>query len=148
MDQFASVMGKENHAIQLDCKDLSFTYTPLDFEDYEILLFNTNVKHNLASSAYNDRREACEQGVAWVKEHHKNVESLRDVTIEDLKNYVLPKSAEVFTKCKFVVEENIRVENAVKALQNQQIETLGKLLFEAHWALSKEYEVSCSELDF
>ena len=148
MDQFASVMGKDNHAIQLDCHDLHFTYIPLDWKDYEILLLNSNVKHNLASSAYNDRRAACEQGVAWVKEHDTEVESLRDITIAQLDEFVLPKSKDVYTKCRYIVEENSRVEKASKALQNHQFEDLGKLLFETHWALSIEYEVSCDELDF
>lgn len=148
MDQFASVMGKDNHAVQLDCNDLSYTYIPLDWKDYEVLLLNSNVKHNLASSAYNDRRASCEQGVAWVKEHKSTVESLRDVTIDDLNDYVLPKSEEVYVKCKFVVEENNRVLEASKALQNHDFEKLGQLLFKAHRALSNEYEVSCAELDF
>ncbi len=148
MDQFASIMGKNGHAIQLDCRDLSFDYVPLDWEYYDILLLNTNVKHNLASSAYNDRRAACEQAVKWVKEHYPLVESLRDVTVEQLDEFVLPKSQDVYTKSRFVVEENDRVIKANIALKNYEFETLGKLLFEAHWALSRQYEVSCDELDF
>ncbi|MGV0919033.1 galactokinase [Empedobacter falsenii] len=148
MDQFASIMGKDNHAIQLDCRDLSFDYVPLDWEDYEILLLNTNVKHNLASSAYNDRRAACEQAVNWIKEQYSSVESLRDVTVEQLEEFVLPKSQDVYTKSRFVVEENDRVTKANIALKNHEFDALGRLLFEAHWALSKQYEVSCDELDF
>ena len=84
----------------------------------------------------------------WVKEHYPLVESLRDVTVEQLDEFVLPKSQDVYTKSRFVVEENDRVIKANIALKNYEFETLGKLLFEAHWALSKQYEVSCDELDF
>ena len=148
MDQFASVMGKNNHAIKLDCQDLSFEYVPIDWSAYEILLLNTNVKHTLASSAYNKRRESCEQGVAWVKEHDSSVKSLRDVTLAQLEEFVRPKSEDTYTKCKFVVEENQRLQQAAKALEENEIPTLGNLLYQAHWALSKEYEVSCAELDY
>lgn len=148
MDQFASVMGKNNHAIKLDCQDLSFEYVPIDWSAYEILLLNTNVKHTLASSAYNKRRESCEQGVSWVKEYDSSVNSLRDVTLAQLEDFVRPKSEDTYTKCKFVVEENQRLQQAAKALANNDIPTLGQLLYTAHWALSKEYEVSCAELDY
>ena len=148
MDQFASVMGKNNHAIKLDCQDLSFEYVPIDWSAYEILLLNTNVKHTLTSSAYNKRRESCEQGVAWVRAHDMSVNSLRDVTLAQLDNYVRPKCEDTYTKCKFVVEENYRLIHAANALADNNIPLLGKLLFEAHWALSKEYEVSCEELDY
>ncbi|VTQ06933.1 hypothetical protein [Sphingobacterium daejeonense] len=84
MDQFASVLSKENHVVRLDCRDLSYSYVPLELGDYEIVLLNTNVKHSLASSAYNDRRHSCEKAVALVKEKYPEVNSLRDVTIEML----------------------------------------------------------------
>lgn len=148
MDQFASVMGKKNHAIKLDCKDLSYQYIPIDWSDYEILLLNSNVKHNLASTAYNDRRAACEQGVAWVKEHNPIVQSLRDITLAELDKWVKEKDQNVYIKCRFIIEENQRLHEACEALQANAINKLGELLFAAHWALSREYEVSCPELDF
>lgn len=148
MDQFASVLGKENHAIKLDCRNLDYEYIPLDWADYEILLLNTNVKHNLASTAYNDRRHSCELGVQWIKEHYPEANSLRDITLEQLDAIVKPKDKEVYTKCRFIIEENQRVLDAVQALQNKDILLLGQLLFQAHWALSNEYAVSCEELDF
>src|SRR5690606_4579564 len=80
MDQFASVLSKQGHVIKLDCRDLSYAYVPLDLGDHEIVLLNTNVKHSLASSAYNNRRASCEEGVAWVAEKYSHVRSLRDVT--------------------------------------------------------------------
>lgn len=148
MDQFASVLGKENHAIKLDCKSLSYEYVPLDWKYHEIVLLNTNVKHNLASTAYNDRRESCEQGVKWLQEHYPEVESLRDITLDQLDQIVKPLDQDVYTKCRFIIEENQRLLDAVTAFSNKDIKHLGELLFKAHWALSKEYEVSCPELDF
>lgn len=148
MDQFASVMGKENQAFVLDCKDLSYRYFELQWPEYEILLLNSNVKHNLASSAYNKRREACEQGVAWVKEKYPEVNTLRDINLQQLDEIVRPLSEDIFVKCRFVVQENLRVLHASDAIQRKDIMQFGRLLYEAHWSLSKDYEVSCAELDF
>jgi galactokinase len=148
MDQFASVFGQENSLIKLDCRSLEYEYIPIELEGYEILLLNTNVKHSLASSAYNKRREACEAAVALVKEKYPEVESLRDVSVAQLDELIKDVSAEYYQKSKFVVEENERLLKATEALKTNDIVTLGKLLYAAHWALSKEYEVSCDELDF
>lgn len=148
MDQFASVMGKENQAFVLDCKDLSYRYFELQWPAYEILLINSNVKHNLASSAYNKRREACEQGVVWVKQKYPEVRSLRDINLQQLENIVRPQSEDIFRKCRFVVQENMRVQKASEAIQHKDIMRFGQLLYEAHWGLSKDYKVSCEELDF
>lgn len=148
MDQFASVLGKQDHAIQLDCQDLSYQYIPIDWSENEVLLLNTNVKHNLASTAYNDRRNSCEQGVNWVKEKYPHVKSLRDITISQLDEIVKEKDTDTYTKCRFILEENQRLQYACEALKNKDIKQLGELLFAAHWALSKEYEVSCPELDY
>ncbi|MGO1245534.1 MAG: galactokinase, partial [Sphingobacterium sp.] len=104
MDQFASVMSKANHVIKLDCRDLSFDYKPLELGEYAILLLNTNVKHSLASSAYNDRRASCERGVAIVKAHHRQVNSLRDVSVEMLDEFVKPVDQDMYIKCRFVVQ--------------------------------------------
>jgi galactokinase len=148
MDQFASVFGQDNSLIKLDCRSLEYEYIPIELDGYEILLLNTNVKHSLASSAYNKRREACEAAVALVKDKYPQVESLRDVSIAQLDELVKDVSAEYYQKSKFVVEENERLLKATEALKANDIDSLGKLLYDAHWALSKEYEVSCDELDF
>ncbi|MBE8721684.1 galactokinase [Sphingobacterium pedocola] len=148
MDQFASVLSKEGHVLRLDCRTLEYEYVPLELGAYEIVLLNTNVKHSLASSAYNKRRELCEQGVAWVKEKHSDVNSLRDITVDMLDELVKDRDVDTYTKCKYVVEENIRLDKACEALKKGDIEELGKQLFLAHAALSDEYEVSCEELDF
>lgn len=148
MDQFASMFGKKDHAIKLDCRSLEFEYVPLVLKGVKILLLNTNVKHSLASSEYNTRRKECEQGVAWIKEHHPEVNSLRDVTMEMLQQHVAPKDKVIFKRCKYVVEENIRLLEGCEDLKEGNLEALGKKMFRTHQGLSKEYEVSCKELDF
>mgnify|MGYP003582739771 CR=1 FL=1 len=148
MDQFASVFGKEDYAMMLDCRSLAHEYIPLKLDGYKLVLLNTNVKHSLSDSAYNDRRAQCEQGVEWIKAHHPTVAYLRDANEEMLLEYVKPKSIETYTKCSFVVSEIERVEKAAKALKDGDLKELGKLMFETHEGLSKAYEVSCKELDF
>jgi galactokinase len=148
MDQFASVFGQKDYAMMLDCESLEHEYIPLKLEGYKLVLFNTNVKHSLSESAYNERRAQCEQGVAWVKAQHPEVQYLRDVSPAMLSEYVLPKDAEVYAKCSYVVAEIARVKKAAAALKDGRLEELGKLMFETHEGLSTAYEVSCKELDF
>ncbi|RYZ61337.1 MAG: galactokinase, partial [Proteobacteria bacterium] len=146
MDMFASVFGKKDHALKLDCRSLNFEEVPLVLEGYKILLLNTNVKHSLASTAYNKRREECAAGVAMIKAHHEEVSSLRDVTIDMLDKYVT--DALIYKRCRFVIEENNRVHQAVEYMKKGDIKGLGEQMFRSHDGLSKEYEVSCRELDF
>ncbi|HVK97253.1 MAG TPA: galactokinase [Flavisolibacter sp.] len=148
MDQFASVFGKKDHVIKLDCKTLDYEYVPLKLDGYKIVLLNTNVKHSLASSEYNTRRAECGEGVAMIKEKHPGVESLRDVTIEMLNEIVQPENPLVYQRCKYVVEESQRLLEACDALKSGDIKTLGQKMYGSHDGLSKEYEVSCKELDF
>ncbi len=147
MDMFASVMGKKDLVIKLDCKSLDFEYVPFKLDGIKILLLNTNVKHSLASSEYNTRRNECEQGVAWVRENDSKVNSLRNVNIDMLNKYVLPKNKLVYNRCLYVVEENERLIKACEDLQQGDIAALGKKMFATHEGLSKQYEVSCNELD-
>ncbi len=148
MDMFASTFGKKDHVIKLDCRSLDYEYKPLNLGSYKILLLNTNVKHSLASSAYNTRRQECEQGVAWVKEHYPEVHSLRDVTIAMLNDCVLPKNSLVYKRCRFITEEIERLLSGCIDLDNDNLKAFGKKMFRTHEGLSKEYEVSCEELDF
>jgi galactokinase len=148
MDQFASVFGKKNHVIKLDCQSLDYEYVPLNLEGYKILLLNTNVKHSLGSSEYNTRRAQCEQGVAWVKEHNPEVNSLRDVSMDMLHKYVELKDALIYQRCKYVVEEKERLLTGCEDLKSGDLKSLGRKMFQTHDGLSKEYEVSCRELDF
>ena len=148
MDQFASVFGKQGAAMRLDCRSLEYEYVPLDLKGHQLVLLNTNVKHKLADSAYNKRRSQCEQGVAWVKEDHAAVESLRDVTQEQLDLCVQQRDEDVYRKCSYVLAENQRLIAAVENLKQGDLEALGKKMYETHEGLSKAYEVSCPELDF
>ena len=117
-------------------------------EKIKIVLLNTNVKHSLASTEYNTRREQCEQGVQWIQEHKPDVKSLRDASMDMLDEYVLPKDKLIYTRCKFIVEEISRLLEACEDLKNDDIQALGQKMFRTHDGLSKEYEVSCKELDF
>ncbi len=148
MDMFASLFGKKDHVISLDCRSLFYEYVPLKLDGYKLLLLNTNVKHKLSSSEYNTRRQQCEQGVAWVKERVPAVRALRDVTVEMLDHYVMPKSMLIYQRCKYVVDENNRLLQACSDLKKGDVHALGKKMFATHEGLSKEYEVSCRELDF
>ena len=146
MDQFASVFGKKDHALKLDCRSLEYEEVPLKLEGYHIVLLNTNVKHSLASTAYNERRQECASGVDMIKQHVKGVISLRDVTVDMLDQYV--KDPLIYKRCRFVVEENERVLKAVEQMKAGNIDGLGKLMFRSHRGLQHEYEVSCRELDW
>jgi len=148
MDQFASVFGKKDQAVMLDCRSMKYEYIPLKLDGYKLVLLNTNVKHSLADSAYNERRSQCEQGVAWIKEHEPAVNSLRDVNLELLEKHVKPKDSQVYQKCAFIVKEIDRVVKAADQLANGNLNALGNLMFATHEGLSKDYEVSCKELDF
>ena len=147
MDQFASIFGKKDHAIQLDCRSMEYRYIPLEMEGHKIVLFNTNVRHSLASTEYNTRREQCERGVAMVREHVKEVKSLRDVTQAMLEKYVSGDPI-IFRRCSYVINENLRLLEATDHLKKGDLPALGELMFRSHEGLSEEYEVSCKELDF
>lgn len=148
MDQFASMMGRKDHVIKLDCRSLDFEYVPLQLDGYSIVLFNTHVKHSLASTAYNQRRKECEAGVQMVQQYHPEVKSLRDVTEEMLDKYVLPQSTLIDQRCRFVVQEIARLQEACNDLKKGNLAGLGQKMFDTHDGLSKEYEVSCKELDY
>lgn len=148
MDQFASVFGRADHAIRLDCRSLEYQYVPLRMEGVKILLFNSNVSHSLASSEYNTRRQQCEQGVALVRAQMPEIQSLRDVSLEMLQEHVLPKDELIYKRCKYVLEENLRLLAACDDLKKGDIAALGQKMFRTHEGLSREYEVSCRELDW
>ena len=147
MDQFASVFGQEKKLIRLDCQSLEHTYIPFNDADIDIVLFNSGVKHSLASSAYNDRRAQCEKGVALIQLHYPEVNSLRDATEEMLLKYVKPVDEETYKRCHYVVSEIQRLLDGCIDLENDNMETFGKRMFETHAGLRDLYEVSCPELD-
>ena len=148
MDQFASMMGKKDHVIKLDCHSLEYEYVPFKLEGIKILLLDTNVKHSLASSEYNTRRKECAQAVEWIKEHEPNVNSLRDATEEMLDKYVLPKDQLIDKRSRFVVQEINRLQRACEDLKRGDIQSMGKKMFATHDGLSEMYAVSCDELDY
>ncbi len=143
MDQYASMFGIKDHALLLDCRTTVATPFLIDFKDYELLLINTNVKHSLADSAYNNRRAVCENVASLL-----NVKALRDVTEEDLLTIKNQISEEDYQKALFVVQENNRVQAASEAMAANDIEKLGELVFASHNGLQHQYKVSCDELDF
>lgn len=148
MDQFASVFGHEDQVMRLDCRDLSFEYIPFTSSGISIVLFNTGVKHSLASSAYNQRREECQAGVELIKVHHPEVNSLREANEQMLTDYVLPVNELVYQRCLYVVSENTRLIEAGKDLQEHNMHAFGQKMFQTHDGLQHLYEVSCAELDY
>ncbi len=148
MDQFASMFGKKDHVFRLDCRSLEYKYFPLQLTGYEIILCNTKVEHSLASSEYNTRRRECETGVAALQKHYPEINSLRDVTIDQLETIKNEVEEVVFRRCKYVVGEIARVIDACEKLQQNNLMGFGKDMFETHDGLSNDYEVSCKELDF
>lgn len=148
MDQFASMFGKKNQVIRLDCRSLTFDYLPINLEGIAILLLDTGIKHSLASTEYNTRRKQCEEGIRIIGSSYPGIKSLRDVNMEMLDNLVAPKNPMVYRRCKYVVEENHRLLQACMELQKEDLPAFGRQMFASHNGLSKLYEVSCKELDF
>ena len=143
MDQFASVMGKEGKLMRLDCRSMEYEYFPFNPEDYELVLLDSVVKHELADSPYNKRRQSCERVAARL-----GMETLRDADMEALDRIKDEISEEDYMRAKFVIEEKDRVLAVCDALNAGDYEMVGKKMYETHRGLSKDYEVSCEELDF
>lgn len=147
MDQFASVFGKKEHLIRLDCRSLEYVYVPFHARNIKILLFDTRVKHSLADSAYNERREQCEKGVSLIQKYHTEVKSLRDANQEMLETCVKAVDETVYNRCTYVVSEIKRLLNGCIDLEKDDLISFGKRMFETHAGLKDLYEVSCTELD-
>jgi galactokinase len=148
MDQFINIFGKENHVLKLDCRTLGFEYYPFNSEEYKIVLFDTQVKHSLASTEYNLRRRQCEEGVKILQHHYPALKSLRDAKKEQLIEHREEFNCKVFDRCLYVVEEDERVEKACNALTKNNFEELGLQMIFSHEGLRDKYEVSCRELDY
>ncbi len=148
MDQFASVMGKAGHAILLDCRSLAYEMIPIDIDPYKIILLNTKVVHNLATSEYNVRKRQCEQGITVLQERYPTVSSLREVTDVMLRSCKEKMDEIIYRRCDFILRENDRVLQMANALMKNDLQKVGKLLYEAHEGIRKDYEVSCVESDF
>ncbi len=147
MDQFASFFGKKGHVMQLDCRSLDYKYYPLPMDGYELWLTDTRVKHSLASSAYNQRREQCEEGVRILAQNMPDVKSLRDVKPGEILANKEHMGEEVFMRCEYVTEENQRVLETCQALEKGDMKKTGELMFASHQGLRHKYHVSCDELD-
>lgn len=149
MDQFASMFGKKDQVILLDCKTMEYRYYPLPLAQYDIVLFDTQIKHALASSEYNTRRKECEQGIALIQQKYPNVSSLREVHIEMLNEMIDQKKfSNVYSRCKYVMEEIERTKAAAIDLKEGRLDAFGQKMYATHDGLSNLYEVSCQELDF
>ncbi len=143
MDQFASVFGKRGNLIRLDCHSLEYEYFPFDPKGYRLVLLDSRVKHELVGSPYNDRRASCER-VARVL----GQEFLRGATMEQLDAVKGQISEEDYKRARYVIGEECRVLDVCDALGRGDYETVGRRMYETHWGMSKDYEVSCEELDF
>ncbi len=145
MDQFASVFGKAGHLMRLDCRSMEFEYFPFDPSQhgYRLVLLDSVVKHALVGSPYNDRRASCERVAAALGQ-----EFLRGATMEQLDAIKDRISEEDYKRARYVIGEEKRVLDVCEALKKGDYETVGKRMYETHWGMSKDYEVSCEELDF
>lgn len=148
MDQFASVFGKKNQVIKLDCTTLEHEFHKANFKNYSLLLLDSNVKHTHLTSGYNVRRQEVEQGLALIKKQFPEVVSFRNCTESQVLELKEQLGETIYKRCHFVVKEIQRVQEAVDALEQSDFKGLGKLMSETHYGLSQEYEVSCDELDF
>lgn len=148
MDQFASIFGKEGHLIRLNCATMEYEYFPFHPEGYKVVLLDTCVKHELASSAYNKRRESCENACAHITKRHNEVKFLSDATMDMLEEVKEEISEEDYMRAKYVICEKRRVLDVCDALERGDYVTVGDRMFGTHYGMSKEYEVSCDELDF
>ena len=148
MDQFASCFGKKGSLIRLNCKTLEYKYFPFDPKGYKLVLVDSCVKHELASSAYNYRRQSCERAAAAIKKNHPEIDFLSDckrVWLDEVRDEI---SSEDFIRAEYVIGEVQRVLDVCDALERSDYETVGEMMYQTHFGLSRLYEVSCEELDF
>lgn len=147
MDQFASAFGKKGNAMLLDCRSLDVEYIPVEFTGASIVVCDTNVKHELASTEYNERRRECEMAVEILRSVLPEIKALRDVDEEEFAKYERLLPMPVRSRCKHVVSENARTIRAAEFFKNAALAEAGKLMFESHASLRDDYAVSCPELD-
>lgn len=143
MDQFASVFGKKNCLMRLDCRSMEFQYFPFEPKGYKLVLVDSVVKHELVDSPYNKRRESCERVAAKL-----GIETLRDAEMEDLERIKAEISEEDYMRAEYVIGEKQRVLDVCAALEAGDYNTVGERMYQTHEGMSKLYEVSCEELDF
>ena len=148
MDQFASIFGQEGKLIRLNCKTLEYKDFPFNPEGYRLVLIDSCVKHELASSAYNKRRASCENAAAAIRKNHPEVEFLSDAKRVWLDEVRADIPEEDFLRAEYVIGEVQRVLDVCDALERGDYETVGEMMYQTHFGMSRLYEVSCEELDF
>ena len=148
MDQAISVLGKKGSLLRLDCRSGEYEYFPWNPKGYQLVLVNSCVKHQLVGSPYNERRLSCEKVAAVIAKKHPEVESLRDANYDMLEEVRAEITDEEYRRARYVIGEVARVLAVCDALQKDDYETVGQMMYETHYGLSKEYEVSCEELDY
>lgn len=148
MDQFASLFGKENHVMLLDCNSSEYEYVQLPESEYCWLVINSCVKHNHLTSGYNNRVLECQQALADIQQLHPSVKHLSDIHDYSQLDAITFQSDTVRNRAQYVVAENARVRSFVQALKEKAWQACGQLLYDSHQGLSEKYEVSCPELDF
>jgi galactokinase len=146
MDQFVSCLGKEGHALLLDCRSLAFELVPIP-ANVKLLICNTMVKHELSGGEYNVRREQCEQGVRMLSAFYPGIKALRDISRDQLTARADALPPVIYNRCRHVVEENQRTQEAAASFDRGDLSTVGRLMRESHTSLRDLYEVSCRELD-
>ncbi len=147
MDQFACINGKKNSVIKLDCSSLEFQRYPFDRKDIRIMLCDTKVRRELATSEYNIRREQCEEGVDTLRKYYPSINYLRDVSMPQLEKHEKDFDPVVYRRCCYVLLENSRVLKSCEDLMNQDFSSVGRRMYQSHYGLRDDYEVSCPELD-
>lgn len=148
MDQFSSLMGKENQLVRIDCKTLDYAYFPFHSDKYTLVLLNSKVSHSLAESAYGTRVEECRKGLSILKRFYPQVSSFREVYQDMLLSCKNDLGPIKFKRCDYVVKESQRVLEACDYLESGKFEELGRLMYASHAGLRDDYEVSCEEIDF
>lgn len=148
MDQAISVLGKKGSLLRLDCRSGEYEYFPWNPKGYQLVLVNSCVKHELAGSPYNERRLQCEHVAEVIKKYHPEVESLRDANMDMLEEVKAEITADEYKRARYVIGEVVRVLTVCDALEKGDYETVGEMMYQTHYGLSKEYEVSCEELDY
>ena len=146
MDQFISALGQADHALMLDCRDLSYIPVPIP-SNVRVVVCDSGVKHSLGDSGYNQRRNECEEAVRVLKKYKPKITALRDVTLANLEEARADLSETVFHRARHVITENERVQEAGAALEGGDVERFGQLMYQSHNSMRDDYEISISEID-
>ena len=148
MDQFTIVNGKKNKLILLNCQNRNFKYINFDFNNYKFLLINTNIEHNLADSAYNERVKECREALSVINKKYNKYNSLIEVEENILNEFKSILKEKIYNRALFVIQENQRTYDSANKISNSKLKEFGELMYKSHYGLKNLYEVSCKELDF